>query len=193
MNLVDPSGLKCGWWGSFISIDGGPWLFIPGTAIFFGSCADNDKAPRPAGGSGGGESPKCTAAKKAAARLAQALQQISDGLGDIALAGGIGTVLGGVGEIPSVGGDTPYTLTAAGITAAAGDASLVTGAAAAIFSSYANGNPQALAQFDVENLINIATRLQSLPYLKSKAKVLGDLAQQAVSLIAQAQQGGGCQ
>lgn len=193
LNLIDRTGLKCGWWGSFINF-GGVWLYISGSAYYAGPCSsDNDKAPRAGGGtSGASQSPGCTAARKLAGQLAQQLQQVSDDLGIIALASGVATAISGVGEVPSGGLDTGLTITAGSVTAAAGDASLVTGAIAAALQSFANGNVTPAASFDVNNLIGIAVTLKALPFLKSDAKTLGNLAQQLVGLATQVKEVG-CQ
>lgn len=55
LNLVDPSGLKCGWWGFFINI-GGAWVYIEGSAYYAGSC--NDEKTDHAGGGRPGAKPQ---------------------------------------------------------------------------------------------------------------------------------------
>lgn len=170
----------------------------------FGRNSPQPQTSNTEGGGGGGgsssgpgspapQSPTCTALKRAIGQLGETLQQTSDKLNSLAIVGGVATFIGGLGEGPSAGLDTPGTITAGTFTAAAESGSLITGAAAALFSSYANGNTSALTNFNASNLVGLAVTLTAskIPFVKRLGQTLGDAASQAVGLAQQAQ--GGCQ
>jgi RHS repeat-associated protein len=190
LGMLDPSGLGCTQWGTFESFDGGiTWNLI----ATYWVCDDS-------GGGNNGPSPNpkpklppCTATQKLAGQLGQALDKASDNLNLIAIAGGVATFIGGLGELPSGGLDTPGTITAGTFTAAAEGGSLITGAAGAVFDSYANGNTSALRNFNADNLIGLGVTLAAsrIPFVNRLGQTIGDLAQQGLSLAQQTQ--GGCQ
>ena len=166
------------------------------TGLLYGGGGLRGRGPGSGNGPGGPSSPQtpsCTALKKMIGQLGQTLDNTSNTLNLIAIAGGVATFVGGLGEAPSGGLDTPATITAGTFTAAAETGSLITGAAGALFDSFANGNTSALRNFNTSSLTGLAVTLTSskLPFLKRYGQTIGDLAQQALSLTQQAQ--GGCQ
>jgi hypothetical protein len=123
--------------------------------------------------------------------LGQLFQTTSDDLEKIAFGAGLATAISAIGEVPTVGLDTPATIATASVTAIAADASFVTGGLAAALNSFVNGNPSALADFDFDQIVDLAAKFAAskLPGISQFADSVGDLASQAASISHQAQQG----
>lgn len=83
--------------------------------------------------------------------------------------------------------DTPVTLTAASATAFFGDASVITGAAASVLSSFANGNVSDLANFDFNRLdeLGMTSALANLTGVGKYAGAIGALAGKAMDIESQ--------
>jgi len=135
---------------------------------------------------------ECTALQKAAAELAEALENVSDSAGWTAFGAGVMTVLSGVGEVPSAGLDTPATVTSVAVATFFGNAAYITGALAATLQSYSTGNSDALWQFDEGQAINLSSAAvtSGIPFLKPWAERIGDLAEKAADLAAKAKEEG---
>jgi hypothetical protein len=88
--------------------------------------------------------------------------------------------------------DTPVTITSAAVTEFFGTASFITGGLAATLESYANGNSDALWQFDTGQVVNLTTTgvASGIPFLKPWAERIGDLAEKAADLASKAKEEG---
>ncbi|HET9835737.1 MAG TPA: RHS repeat-associated core domain-containing protein [Rhodanobacteraceae bacterium] len=131
--------------------------------------------------------PTCTELQGEAARLSASLSSLSKNTGYLAIGGLLATAVSGLAEAPSLGADTPVTVTAASVTGFFGDASLVTGSAASVLSSFANGNTSGLADFDFNRLteFGIANELARLPGVGKYAAAISTLAGQAMDIASE--------
>ena len=136
------------------------------------------------------QTPACTAAQRAGAQLADALDKASTSTGWLAFASGTAAVLSAAGEGITVGTDTPVTITFVSLTTFFTAASTGTAGSAAALRSFASGNPIAVANFALSQLANVtaAAAASKIPFIKPWAKRIGDLAEQAADLAHQAKE-----
>ena len=92
-------------------------------------------------------------------------------------------------EGATFGLDTAGTITAGAVTGFATDAALITGTAAAVFNSFANGNLNALSSFDLTRLVGLGATLAAskLPFVGRFAETVGYAAEQATAAVQEAQ------
>jgi RHS repeat-associated protein len=133
-------------------------------------------------------SPGCTAARMAAARLGTAFENASKTAGLFALGSAIGTAISGAGEGVTFGGDTPVTITFGAATDFFGGATFAAGTFAVGLKSFAAGNTTALSNFDWNHLAGIAASATAsrVPGLAAWAETIGNLAEQGSTLANQA-------
>lgn len=100
----------------------------------------------------------------------------------------LGTAISGLGEVPSLGADTPATVSLAAVTSFFADASLITGTGAAVLRSFANGSANSLATFDFNRLeeFGMTTTLSRLPGVGKYAELIGGLAGKAMDIATEA-------
>ena len=122
-------------------------------------------------------------------RLGAVLQGTSEDFGLIAGGGFLATAIFGAGEGATFGLDTAGTITAGAVTGFATDAALITGTAAAVFNSFANGNLNALSSFDLTRLVGLGATLAAskLPFVGRFAETVGYAAEQATAAVQEAQ------
>ena len=93
-------------------------------------------------------------------------------------------MISGAGELPSLGTDTPATVSLAAAAATFGDISVVTGGAGAALHSFAQGDNEALANFDFNRVAEIAVtaELSRIPGVGKFGEALGQLTGQAMDI-----------
>jgi hypothetical protein len=102
------------------------------------------------------------------------------------------TAVAGLGEVPSLGADTPVTLTAAGFSSAVGTTSFVLGGLAATLNSYSEGNGNALGSFDRTEItaLGVAAILSKVPGGERYSETVGGMVEKALGIANQSKKDG---
>jgi hypothetical protein len=133
---------------------------------------------------------QCTAARQAAAQLAKSLEHVSHVSGMLGALSGVGSLVAGAGEGPTLGFDTPVTVTFGSMTVYFGTAATVTGVFAAGLNSFASGNLAAMNSFNMSHLVGLGASAVSskIPGISGLQEVIAGLSEQAASIVANAKE-----
>lgn len=135
--------------------------------------------------------PTCTQLQQHAAQLADALEHTSHVAEAISAAGYLTMGVGAAFELESAGLDSEVTISGAGVGSFYAATASVTGAVAAGLKSFAsNGNPTAIANFSINQLMEKSAQLAAsdIPYASYFSENIGQLAGEAAALGEPAQE-----
>jgi RHS repeat-associated protein len=151
-------------------------LFFP-KPVFHGSLRPRPRAPN--------TNPKtCSVLQRTAAVVGKQYSSASSYAAWVATGAGAVAVVSTVGEGPSLGSDTPVTITAGTVAAFFAEGSFVTGAAGAAATSFAAGNLASLTGFGWGQLSSFAASgiASKIPLISRWSGTVGDLTGQASDL-----------
>ncbi|MES1190872.1 MAG: SpvB/TcaC N-terminal domain-containing protein [Steroidobacter sp.] len=136
------------------------------------------------------DSAACTAAQNLAAQLSARLESISSQTGWLAFGSTLGTAISGAGEGVTFGIDTPVTVSFGSMDLFFSTTSFVTGAAASTLKSFANGNLDAVRDFNGSQVTNlsVAAMAKNVPGGARWAEVIGGLAEQIADVTQKAKE-----
>ena len=134
--------------------------------------------------------PECDAAQQALANMGRQMDQISHGTGWLAIGSFAATAVSGAGEGITFGADTPVTITFGTMSTYFTVASFISGADASILNAAASGNKTAIQQFNVGQLVSLASQLAAtkIPFLAKWSDVISGVAGEAASLAQKAKE-----
>ena len=157
--------------------------------------SQHSNGPGSAGGGFGGngvvaaamaspKGPSCSKWQRLAGYTSSIAETASHTAGLFAFGTAVAGIVSGVGEAASAGTDTPLTVGLFTATGILSEVSNVSGAAAAVLKSYANGNYQAMGAYDWTHLVAFAAEIAAsdIPGVSKYGEVLGQVADQGLSI-----------